>query len=208
MKKNLFLILLNKAFKEKKGGGDIPTGTIAITHNGIYDVTQYASADVDVPQVNNSNIDDQITKGSSSNWLTRNITHLPTLDFSERTSWNFQSLLGNFQSLVTIEGIVIPEGIENIGSLFYNDTELINIDNFIFPSSVVGTLNMFYNCSKLSNDSLNYIMEFCQELPNASPKTLSNMSITEAQATICKTLSNYQDFVNAGWSTGYPSLDS
>ena len=208
MNKNLFLILLNKAFKEKGGGGDTPTGTIAITENGIYDVTQYASADVDIPQVNNCNIDDQITKGTSSNWLMRNVTHLPTLDFSARSSWSFQSIFGNYQSLVTIEGLILPDGIDNIGSLFYNDSELINIDNFSFPTSVTGTLNMFYNCSKLSNDSLNYIMEFCQELPNASPKTLYNMGITEAQATICKTLSNYQDFVNAGWTTGYASLDS
>lgn len=188
-------------------GGTEPSGTIFITGNGIYDVSEYASADVDVVQENNANFDDQITKGSTSNWVQRNITSLPTLDFTNRTTWNFVSLLGNFQSLQILEGLVIPDGITDISSLFYNDAELVDIDNFMLPTSITNTQNMFYNCSKLNDYSLNYIMEFCIDLENVSIKTLSNMGITEAQATICKTLSNYQDFVDAGWSTGYSSLD-
>lgn len=43
----LDLILLHKA--KKGGGGSKPTGTISITQNGEYDVSNYASADVDVP---------------------------------------------------------------------------------------------------------------------------------------------------------------
>ena len=33
------------------GGGPVPTGTISITENGQYDVTEYASADVDVERL-------------------------------------------------------------------------------------------------------------------------------------------------------------
>ena len=36
-----------------------------------------------------------------------------------------------------------------------------------------------------------------------SNKTLKYIGLTEEQATICQSLSNYQAFTNAGWTTGY-----
>ncbi|MGN1301209.1 MAG: hypothetical protein ACI4U9_01605 [Clostridia bacterium] len=34
-------------------------------------------------------------------------------------------------------------------------------------------------------------------------KTLKYLGLTSTQATICTTLSNYQAFLDAGWTTGY-----
>ena len=34
-------------------------------------------------------------------------------------------------------------------------------------------------------------------------KTLKFIGLTEAQATTCQSLSNYQAFLDAGWTTGY-----
>ena len=34
-------------------------------------------------------------------------------------------------------------------------------------------------------------------------KTLAYIGLTSAQATKCTTLSNYQAFLDAGWTTGY-----
>lgn len=64
---------------------------------------------------------------------------------------------------------------------------------------------MFANCSALSDESLDNIMAsaISAKLLAGSQKTLKYLSITSAQATRCQSLSNWDDFVNAGWTTGY-----
>lgn len=63
--------------------------------------------------------------------------------------------------------------------------------------------NAFLNCPNLSNDSLNNIMRMCINSGMGSYKTLARLGLTQAQATTCTNLSNYEDFTSAGWSTGY-----
>lgn len=46
----LDILIFNKLKQTKGGGGITPTGTITITENGETDVTNYATADVQVPQ--------------------------------------------------------------------------------------------------------------------------------------------------------------
>ena len=65
---------------------------------------------------------------------------------------------------------------------------------------------MFLNCPNLSNESLNNILEMCTtavKITYANSKKLSNLGLNSSQANICKTLSNYNAFRNAGWTTGY-----
>ena len=62
---------------------------------------------------------------------------------------------------------------------------------------------MFYNCTNLTNESLNNILQMCVSAVGANTKTLRDVGLTQEQATICTTLSNYQAFTNAGWTTGY-----
>lgn len=62
---------------------------------------------------------------------------------------------------------------------------------------------MFYNCTNLTNESLNNILQMCISAVGANTKTLRDVGLTQDQATICTTLSNYQAFTNAGWTTGY-----
>lgn len=68
-----------------------------------------------------------------------------------------------------------------------------------------GLQNMFSGCTSLTNESLNNIMRTCINANNGSygTKTLAHLGISSAQAQICTTLSNYQDFLDAGWTTGY-----
>ena len=72
-------------------------------------------------------------------------------------------------------------------------------------SQVIYMLTMFENCPNLSNESLNNILLMCANSAVTQNKTLENLGLTEEQAEICITLSNYQTFMDAGWTTGYES---
>ena len=64
--------------------------------------------------------------------------------------------------------------------------------------------HMFDGCTSLSDESLNNILVICKNAVKiTSNKTLKYIGLTKKQANICQSLSNYQDFINAGWTTGY-----
>lgn len=76
----------------------------------------------------------------------------------------------------------------------------------IFNTSKVTSMkNMFKLCDNLTNDSLNNIMQMCINATSTytATKTLANIGLSSAQATICQELSNYQAFLDAGWTIGY-----
>lgn len=62
---------------------------------------------------------------------------------------------------------------------------------------------IFGNCPKLNNNTLNEILRICTTYGGSSNKTLKFIGLTSAQATTCTGLSNYQAFLDAGWTTGY-----
>ena len=63
----------------------------------------------------------------------------------------------------------------------------------------------FVSCSALSNESLNNILAMCVGATSSytSTKTLKQIGLSQTQATTCQTLSNWDAFVAAGWTTGY-----
>lgn len=65
--------------------------------------------------------------------------------------------------------------------------------------------DMFDGCRMLSNESLNNILNTCAKssITNSSYKKLKVIGLTSAQATTCEGLSNYQAFLDAGWTKGY-----
>ena len=94
-------------------------------------------------------------------------------------------------------------------SMFQNCHYLKNVPVYNWSSISNGSTansNMFDNCPNLTNESLNNIMASCitaTKVTTSSYKTLAKLGLTQAQATTCTTLSNYQAFTNAGWTTGY-----
>lgn len=197
--KNTMLILLNKAFK-RKGGGVTPTGEIDITENGTYDVTDYASANVNVVSENNAKYKTSNLNGTSSNWTYRNIQILPELDFSDKT-WTSLSF-GNWTGLVELKGLKLSSTMTSMASAFYNNANLVSVPIMNW-TNLTDLYTIFYNCSSLSNTSLNNILLSCITAVNCPTKTLAYLGLTQQQAQICETLPAYQDFLTAGWTSGY-----
>ena len=148
----------------------------------------------------------------------------PLLDTSNITSMN--NMFYNCKSLTTMP-LIDTSNVINMSSMFYYCTSLIiialidtssatNMDHMFFgcanlttipvldTSNVTNMDSIFNGCTSLSNESLNNIMQMCINASKiSSNKTLVYMGLTQDQANICQTLSNYQAFLNAGWTTGY-----
>lgn len=71
-------------------------------------------------------------------------------------------------------------------------------------SKVISFNKCFKSCTALSNDALNNIMQMCINATSYNgTKTLKTLGLDSSQATKCQSLSNYEAFIEAGWTTGY-----
>lgn len=92
--------------------------------------------------------------------------------------------------------------LEDTNDMFNGCTKLITIPAFSFNTVTTAT-NMFLNCTALSDNTLNSILGMCATNNLLVTKTLAYLGLTSEQATKCASLSNYQTFIDAGWTTGY-----
>lgn len=114
-----------------------------------------------------------------------------------------------FQSCFMLKKIkgLNTSGVTNMYNMFGSCYELTDIE--VLDTSTLantGMRNMFNGCTKLSNESLNNILQMCinaVKITTETYKTLSYIGLTSEQATKCQLLSNYQAFLDAGWTTGY-----
>ena len=115
-------------------------------------------------------------------------TNLVTCDLSNLDFSNITSLATMFWGCINLTTIVFPSTI---------DTSKVTTMAELF-----GSHGRF--CPKLDDNSLNSILLMCANATSyTDTKTLRYLGITSAEATTCQSLSNYQAFVNAGWTTGY-----
>ena len=166
----------------------------------------------------------KVTDMSSMFRSCTNLTTIPKLDMS--SARNMSSMFNGCSSLSEIPQLDMPN-VTDMSSTFSNCTSLTEIPQFNMPKVVnmsytfnkcsnlttIPQLNTskvttmafcFSNCPNLSDDSLNNILGMCSSTTNyKKTKTLKNIGLSSEQAIKCTTLSNYQSFLNAGWTTGY-----
>ena len=116
---------------------------------------------------------------------------------------NISMLFSNYTNLVTIP-LFNTSNVIKMDSLCNNCSNLVNIP--LFDTSNTKSLSgSFYNCPSLSNESLNNILAMCINVSSdyLYDKCLEDIGLSEEQITICHGLSNYQAFLNAGWTDNY-----
>ena len=131
-----------------------------------------------------------------------NLSTIPQLNTSNVTSMDY--MFYQCTNLSTIPQLD-TSNVTNMNYMFYGCSSLSSIP-LIDTSNVTNMGTTFAGCSNLSNTSLNNILQMCinaTKITSTSLKTLARIGLTSAQATTCQSLSNWNDFVAAGWSSGY-----
>lgn len=127
------------------------------------------------------------------------LTDINNFDLTQLTNYYPTAMFKNCSSLVNAPAFDTSE-VKGFSDFFNNCTHLENVP--LYDSSNVVTFNnMFNNCSSLNNDSLNNIIKMCSNATSyTGTKTLRVLGISSSYDTIIPTLSNYNDFITAGWT--------
>jgi len=150
----------------------------------------------EVPQLNTSNV----TNMSSMFASCTSLKEVPQLNTSNVT--NMSSMFNNCASLKEIPQFD-TSNVTNMSNMFRYCELLENVPQFD-TSNVTNMSNMFYLCNKLTDTSIDNILQFCitSKIKNGKLQYLGFDSNVYPINRI-KALPHYQDFLDAGWTIGY-----
>lgn len=126
----------------------------------------------------------------------------PMVDTSAKTS--FRYFAQNCYKLLQIP-LLDTSNVTNMANAFNGCYSLTTIPA-LNTSKVTNVSSMFNNCYCLSDESLNNILAMCINATSyTGTKTLANIGISSTYYSVEKiqALSNYQAFIDAGWTIGY-----
>jgi hypothetical protein len=128
---------------------------------------------------------------------------MPYVDTSAATSASYMfSRCSNLESIPLFNTRLV----ENFSGTFYFCSTLKDIP-ILNTSSATTFTNAFSGCYALTDDSLNNILTMCINATSyTETKTLNQIGISNTTyypASRIQALSNYQAFINAGWTIGY-----
>lgn len=116
---------------------------------------------------------------------------------------NIEDWSYSFNVCKNLERVIAPEGTKGIYmyATFCDCLKLVDIP-MLDTSKNFEMAYAFANCPLLSDESLNKILLMCANTTSAykTTKTLTYIGLSSSQREKCKTLSNYQAFLNAGWT--------
>lgn len=171
-------------------------GNIAITENGTYDVSNYGTADVEVTTIK---LADGMKLARSTN-IPSNVK----IDTSEVTDMSYFFDQSSFETAPYMN----TSKVTTMKNMFNGNSNLKNVP--VYDTSSInagdGFKRTFYalGSQPLTDDSLNNIMQMCINATSyTGTKTLKELGIVSTKATTCQSLSNYQAFLDAGWTTDY-----
>lgn len=133
----------------------------------------------------------------------RDCTSLKTVpQYNLITLQNTTYMFSGCTALTEIPAFNTP-ALYQINFMFNGCENLVTIPQMDF-SQVQAAQNAFKGCTSLSEESLNNILAMMtQSIITDTYKTLAYIGLTEEQATLCTTLSNWVACEAAGWTTGY-----
>lgn len=129
-----------------------------------------------------------------------NLLSIPLLSTTDTSSvTNLKQAFSSCTSIVEIPQIN-TENVTNMAYMCYNDYYLRDVPQ-LNTSKVTTMQSTFSSCPNLSDNSLNNILAMCANATAyTATKTLTYIGLSATQKTTCQSLSNYQAFLDAGWT--------